>query len=183
MRHVPRFLRFLALAVLFLATFPVVGCASAQRSPEQAYIVNAQGATSPTARSALAGSTAPGKQEILGLYIPFIGTGLAIKAGLEYDGTPTVIEVPIASAPQAAAACESPQFVEVQRTVMVPETYTETKTRMVPRTVTERRAVVPIPRAAEPCAPVPQAAPQGCPEPPPAPVACGGPECAPPGGR
>lgn len=174
MRHVPRFLRLFAFVILALvAILPLGGCfAQRAQGAEQAYIVNSQGATAPTARSALAGSTAPGKQEIIGIYLPFIGTGLAVKAGLEWDGSPTVIEVPVASAPQAA-----PQCVEEQVTEYVPET------RMVPRTRTIRRAVVPIPQAAPPCAPAPQAAPaprSGC-EPPPAPVACTDESCGVPG--
>lgn len=123
--------------------------------PESAYIVNSQGAVSPTTRSALAGSTAPGRQEILGLYIPFIGTGLAVKAGLEWDGTPTVIEVPVASAPQYAAPQAAPTMVP--RTVMVPET----RTVMVPKTVYDRQVTIPVPQVA------PQS---GCPMPPPEPI-------------
>ena len=160
--------RLLSIFVLaFLAT-PLCGCA-AQRpaGAEQAYIVNSQGQTAPTTRSALAGSTAPGKQELIGVYIPFVGTGLAIKAGLEYDGSPTVIEIPVGQAAPYAAPC-APQYVDEQVTEMVPET------RMVPRTRTIRRAIVPIPRAVEPCAPLPQRTP-GC-APPPSPV-CTGPEC------
>lgn len=126
------------------------GCVSRAQSPESAYIVNAQGATSPAARSALNGSTAPGRQEIIGIYIPFVGTGLALKGGLEWDGTPTVIEVPVASAPQAA-----PQVAEETETYYVPET------RMVPKTRTVKRAAVPVP----------QAAPKACPAPPPEPIA------------
>lgn len=141
---------FVVLAVLAGA---LGGCAMQRQSPENAYVVNAQGATAPIARSALAGSTAPGKQEILGLYIPFIGTGLAVKAGLEWDGTPTVIEVPVANAP-AAAPMASPQCVEEQVVEYVPET------RMVPRTRTVKRALVPVPMAAPP---------KSCPTPPPPP--------------
>lgn len=157
---------FALLAVLLLVS--LAGCVAPQRAPESAYIVDSRGATSPTARSALAGSTAPGKQEILGLYIPFLGTGLAVKAGLEYDGTPTVIEVPIGQAAPAA-----PQVVEETETYYVPET------RMIPKTRTVRRAVVPVPQAAPYCAPpapAPQKAP-GC-EPPPSPVVCADGSCA-----
>ena len=162
MLYARRFWSLLLLLPLLLAA-----CSSPQRSPESAYIVNAQGATSPTARSALAGSTAPGKQEIIGIYIPFLGTGLALKGGLEYDGTPTVIEIPIG---QAAPA--DPQYVEEQETYYVPET------RMIPKTRAVRKAVIPVPRAAPYCAPpapAPQKAP-GC-EPPPGPVACSGEAC------
>ena len=148
--------------VLAFAFLPLVGCVSRAQSPESAYIVNAQGATSPAARSALNGSTAPGKQEIIGIYIPFVGTGLALKGGLEWDGTPTVIEVPVASAPQAA-----PQVVEETETYYVPET------RMVPKTRTVKRATVPVPAAA----------PRACPAPPPEPIAavCTDETCAVPG--
>ena len=86
------------------ALVALAGCVSRASTPESAYVVNSQGAVTPIARSALAGSTAPGKQEIIGLYVPFVGTGLALKAGLEWDGTPVVVEVPVASQPQAAAA-------------------------------------------------------------------------------
>lgn len=152
------------LILALLCAVSLCACATA-RQPEAACIVNSQGAVSPTTRSALAGSTAPGRQEIIGIYIPFVGTGLAVKAGLEWDGTPTVIEVPVAP-PLAAQVCE-----ESTETYYVPET------RMVPKTRTVRRAVVPVPQAApNPCAPpapAPQAAPRACPEP----SACVGPEC------
>jgi hypothetical protein len=145
------------LLIACLLSLSLSACVAARNNaqPESAYIVNSQGAVSPTSRSALAGSTAPGKQEILGLYIPFIGTGLAVKAGLEWDGTPTVIEVPVASAPQYAAPQSAPTMVP--RTVMVPET----RTVMVPKTVYDRQVTIPVP----------QAAPQtGCPMPPPEPI-------------
>lgn len=157
MRSSP-FARFLIPLVAALVVLPLVGCVSRQAAPESAYVVNSQGAVAPIARSALAGSTAPGKQEIIGIYVPFVGTGLAIKAGLEWDGTPTVIEVPVANAPAAQSA---PQYVETQ------ETYYEPETRMVPKTRTVRRALVPVPAAA------PQSKP--CPMPPPEPVAMAAP--------
>lgn len=143
--------RFAMLALVTVAA-ALSGCVTRQASTEAAYVVNSQGAVSPIARSALAGSTAAGKQEIIGVYVPFVGTGLALKAGLEWDGTPTVIEVPVASAPQAAA----PQTVTEYVTEYVPET------RMVPRTRAVQRVAVPVPAApaATPCAPRP-------PEPPP----------------
>lgn len=143
--------KILVLVAACIVAVSASACATRARSPQSAYIVDAQGATSPASRSALDGSTSPGRQEILGLYIPFVGTGLAIKAGLEWDGTPTVIEVPVASAPAPRAV--APQYVDEQVTEYVPET------RMVPRTRTIRRALVPAP----------QAAPQTCPTPPPAP--------------
>ena len=150
-------LRPWTLLALMVALFTSTACVAARNNaqPESAYIVNSQGAVSPTSRSALAGSTAPGKQELIGFYMPFIGTGLAIKAGLEWDGTPTVIAVPVASAPQYAAPQAAPTMVP--RTVMVPET----RTVMVPKTVYDRQVTIPVP----------QAAPQtGCPMPPPEPI-------------
>lgn len=142
-------IRHFAVLAAVLASSLLSACVTKQQPAESAYVVNSQGAVSPIARSALAGSTAPGKQEIIGLYIPFVGTGLAIKAGLEWDGTPTVIEVPVANAPQAA-----PQTTTVQRTVMVPET----RTVLVPKTVYEKQVTIPVPNDAP-------AKPQ-CPEPP-----------------
>lgn len=163
--------RLAFLAAIAALSLSLSACQSARTDTQQAYVVNSQGAVSPTTRSALAGSTAPGAQEIVGLYVPFLGTGLALKAGLEYDGNPTVITIPVANAPQAApqAAC-APQYVDEQVTEYVPET------RMVPRTRTVRRALVPVPAAApNPCAPAPQAAPRSCPTPPPEPAqACTG---------
>lgn len=140
-----------AALVAVLASSLLSACVTKQPPAESAYVVNSQGAVSPIARSALAGSTAPGKQEIIGLYIPFVGTGLAIKAGLEWDGTPTVIEVPVVNAPQSVMI---PQTTTVQRTVMVPET----RTVMVPKTVYEKQVTVPVPSDSP-------AKPQ-CPEPP-----------------
>lgn len=173
MQRIPRFLRFVALAFLVLLALPLVACSSPGATTQSGYSAYAasggSGVMVPATRSASDGDTSPGKQEILGIYLP-LGPNLEIKAGLNWNQKATVVQLPPLAA-QAAPVCE-PQYVDVQRTVMVPETYTETKTRLVPRTVTERRAVVPAPQAA-PCAPpAPQAAPQGCPEPPPAPVAC-----------
>jgi len=74
--------------------------------------------------------------------------------------------------PIVAAPPPSSQFIETQRTVMVPETYTETKTRMVPKVIIERQSApcAPAPQSA-PCAPQSAPAPRsGC-EPPPAPIA------------
>ena len=166
MHRVARFLSvFLALAL--------VSCSSPGATTQSGYATYATGGSGvmvPATRSASDGDTSPGKQEILGLYLP-LGPNLEIKAGLNWNQKATVVQLP-PLATQAAPACEAPQYVDVQRTVMVPETYTETKTRLVPRTVTERRAVVPAP----------QAAPQGCPEPAPEPP-CSGVACAMPGGR
>lgn len=178
MRYV-RFALFLALALF--AILPLGACSSPGATTQSGYATYATGGSGvmvPATRSASDGDTSPGKQEILGIYLP-LGPNLEIKAGLNWNQKATVVQLPpFATAPQAV--CE-PQYVDVQRTVMVPETYTETKTRLVPRTVTERRAVVPAPQAA-PCAPpqyapAPQAAPQGCPEPAPEPP-CGGVACA-----
>lgn len=147
--------RSFLMMLMFALVAPLAGCAMQRQQPtEQAYIADSQGNVTAAARSALNGSTAPGKQEIIGLYIPFVGTGLAVKAGLEWDGTPTVIQVPVASAPMAAPQSSS---TLVPRTVMVPET----RTVMVPKTVYDRQVTIPVP----------QAAPQtGCPTPPPEPI-------------
>ncbi len=148
--------RWLVGLVAVLAAALCCGCATqSSRSAEAAYMVDAQGATTPIARSALAGSTAPGRQEIVGLYVP-LGPNLAIKAGLEWDGTPTVIQVPLASpgaqyVPQYAPQSVAPQTVVVPRTVLQPET------RLVPRVVYERQTLVPVPQAATSCEPAPAA--------------------------
>lgn len=94
-----------------IAALILGGCA-AQRPTTQAYHVDSQGNVSTATRSALNGSTAPGPQEIIGVYIPFVGTGLALKAGLEWDGVggPIVIPVPIGpSAAVQADPCVAPQ--------------------------------------------------------------------------
>jgi len=175
MRYASRIARAIVLFAIVLAIFPLVGCSSPGATTQAAYAYSSTtgGAVIPATRSASDGSTEPGPQELLGIYLPF--GDFDVKGAVRWNRKASVITIPAPFA-EPAAAC-APQYVDVQRTVMVPETYTETKTRMVPRTVTERRAVVPTPQAA-PCAPpAPQAAPQGCPEPPPSPVACGGPEC------
>lgn len=155
----PRVRPFAALALVLVALVALVGCVGQNPNPQNAYLVNSQGAVSAGARSALDGTTAPGRQEIIGVYLPFPGTGLAVKAGVEWDGTPRVVEVPM-------AAPSSPQTVTTQRTVMVPET----RTVLVPRTVEERSVVLPVPQAApNPCAPPVPAPQRVCPEPPPAP--------------
>ena len=133
--------------ILAALAVPLSGCVANRAQPEQAYVVNSQGAVAPTTRSALAGSTAPGAQEIVGIYLPLLGTGIAFKAGIEYDGQPTQIVVPIA--PPFSASQAAPQCVDEQVTEYVPET------RMVPRTRTVRRVLVPAP----------QAAPRSCPPP------------------
>lgn len=186
MRSVVRFALFLVLALL---AAPLVACSSSPGATTQSgYATYAtsgggSGVMVPATRSASDGDTSPGKQEILGIYLP-LGPNLEIKAGLNWNQKATVVTLP-PFATETQATCE-PQYVDVQRTVLVPESYTETKTRMVPRTVTERRLVpqyAPAPQAA-PCAPpAPQAAPQRCPEPPPEPACGGGVACAMPGGR
>lgn len=150
--------------ILFVvvAACAFAGCVSRQ-APVRAVHVGADGSVSQATRSAMNGSTAPGPQEIVGVYIPFIGTGLAIKAGLEWDGAtgPIVIPVPLGET-YAASPCELPRAAaspcQTTRTVMVPETYMEEerrmvpKTRMVPRTVVEPAVPVPLPKAApNPC--------------------------------
>lgn len=162
---------------LTLALFPVLlltGCV-APRSTSATYGVDSAGNVSRQTRAAVNGSTDAGPQEILGIYIPFVGTGLAVKAGLEWDGTPGPIVIPVGAPPATygASPCELPRAAGpcgITRTVMVPETYYETetrqvpKTRMVPRTVTEPAAPVPLPRAPNPCGqPEPVAAIDPCP--------------------
>ncbi len=151
-----------------VAVLALAGCA-AQRPASRTYGVDSNGAVSAQTRSALNGSSAAGPQEIIGVYIPFPGTGLSVKAGLEWDGVPVVINpvVPVQAyeaAPAAAGTCAT------SRTVMVPETYYETetrqvpRTRMVPRTIQVPSAAVPLPvEAAPPCQP--PAAPRACPAP------------------
>lgn len=120
------------ILVALVAMFCLCGCV-ANRPTTQAYHVDATGAVTGATRSALNGSTAPGPQEIIGVYIPFVGTGLAIKAGLEWDGVsnPIVIPVPIGpsaaassadpcAVPQAAAPCSVQQYAAPQRTVTLP---------------------------------------------------------------
>lgn len=160
-------------ALAMLLVFPLAGCV-ASRNASATYGVDSAGTVTRQTRSAVNGSTDAGPQEILGVYIPFIGTGLAIKAGLEWDGSPGPIVIPVgAQATYGASPCELPRAAApcgVMRTVMVPETYMEEerrmvpKTRMVPRTITEPAATVPLPQAPAPCAPRAT----GCPEP----VAC-----------
>lgn len=161
------------------------GCAT-QAQRKQAYVVSQSGAASAgviSAMDAMPGDTGP--QEIIGVNIPFIGTGLALKAGLIWNGAPGVITipVPVAQAPQfapMAAPC-----APATQTIMVPETYYETetrqvpRTRMVPRTVVVPQTAVPIPQAETPCPSPPVAS---LPEPTPATEpACSGTACAPPG--
>lgn len=140
-------MRIIALLALLLVPF-LTGC-TMQRPASQAYTVDEQGTVSAATRSALNGDTGPGKQEIVGVYIPFVGTGLALKAGLEWDGVPVVVTPNRAQ----AAPCSGPQTIEVE------EVYTEMQP--VQRTRKVQRQVVPIPvpqRAAPGCEPVAAAA-------------------------
>lgn len=144
-----RLLLPLVLVGLFLS-----GCAS-QRPAKSAYTVDANGQVSASTRSALEGDTGPGKQELVGLYLPV--PPFAIKAGLEWDGTTFVFGGGAPQAAQVQAAPCAPQTVEVE------ESYTE----MVPvqRVRKVQRQVVPIPvpqKQAAPCAP-PAPAPQRAP--------------------
>lgn len=167
-------IRRLALLAVVLASSVLAGCAMPSRggTTSSTRAIRSDGTVGVETRSALNGSTEPGsKQEILGLYIPFIGTGLAIKAGLEYDpGAGGVITIPIggqtAPAPYAVGPCGVPQAAaapcSTTRTVMVEETYMETemrqvpRTRLVPRTVTVPAVSVPIPAPQKgPCDPTP----------------------------
>lgn len=169
----------LVLALAAFSLFAFAGCAAqTQRPAEQAFIANSQGQVSAGTRSALDGSPAPGRQEILAFYLPPI-LGLPgapdFRAGITLDPSglqfPIIIPPPTFAAPAVApSACAGPQIIEEQVTEMVPET------RMVPRTRTVRRAIVPIPQEAprvNPCAPAP--APQAAP-----PQACNGDDCDPP---
>lgn len=116
-----RYVVLVALAGLVL----LAGCA-APRPTTQAYHVDSTGAVTGATRSALNGSTAPGAQEIIGIYLPFPETGLAVKAGLEWDGTPTVWTPPIGpSAAVQADPCVAPApqqtyYVQQVRTVTLP---------------------------------------------------------------
>lgn len=146
------FVPFLALAA---------GCAAPSAQARRTVGVGSDGSVVGETRSALSGSTEGGPQELVGVYLPF--GPFAVKAGLQWDGTPLIVNpvIPLAApAPAALGACEAPRAT-VTRTVMVPETYYETETRQVPKTRMVPRQVV------EPAAPVvlPKAAPQGCPEP------------------
>jgi hypothetical protein len=129
-------MRLIILAALAVALV-TTGC-MAQRPVTQAYHVDANGSVSTATRSALNGSTAPGPQEIIGVYIPFIGTGLAIKAGLEWDGITGPIVIPVPTGPSAAsygAPCAAPQAA--------PPCYT-------PQVQPQRTVTLPVPRAAAP---------------------------------
>ena len=125
-------MRYLVLIPTLLLLIPLAGCCATQPA-EQAYTVNSLGQVSAATRSAMDGSTAPGKQELIGVYLPFIGTGLAVKAAVEWDGTPPpgviTIPVPVSSSPQAqpsscgyAAPVAAPQTVTIPipRPVMTP---------------------------------------------------------------
>ena len=162
-------MKSLALFLVVALAVGLTACSSAPKAPEQAYIVNSHGATSIATRSALDGSPAPGRQEIIALYlppIPGIPGAPDFRAGITMD--PSALQFPIIISPplpgaQAAPYCAGPQYIDEQVTEMVPET------RMVPRTRTVRKVVVPAPQAA------PQAAPTNpCPEPP---QACIGEDC------
>jgi hypothetical protein len=132
---------------LVLLIVPFVGCA-APRPASSTYEVAADGTVAVGTRSALNGSTAPGRQEILGLYLPF--PPFAVKAGLEYDGTlPIIIGQP--PAPQVAPQAVAPCVTETFRT----ETYTEMVPVQRTRQVPVKQVTLPIPQAAPGCAPPP----------------------------
>lgn len=142
-------MRSIALALTGLA---LTGCMSTARASSTAH-VRADGSYSVGVRSAVDGTPSEvGPQELIGVYLP-LGP-FAIKGGLLWDGTPLVITPSAAQAAPMAA----PQFVEVD------EQYVEMEP--VTRTRKVRKAVVPAPRAVDPCAPARQKAP-GC-----EPVAC-----------
>lgn len=151
----------IALLALILAAVLFAGCRSNPAAPTAAYHVDGQGQVSAAARSALNGSTAPGRQEIVGVYVPFIGTGLALKAGLEWDGMPGVVEVPVGPFQQQGAvptvaqqqAVMVPQRVVIPQTVVVPHAATckpQTATQYVPA---QRLVPLPVPQeqSAAPC--------------------------------
>lgn len=117
-------MRSICLIALLLAAVLVAGCCGATKPAETSYIVNSQGAVSAATRSAMDGSTAPGKQEIIGIYLPFIGTGLAAKAALEWDGTPGTITVPVGPFQQGAGSIPQQQVVNVPQNVVVPQNVT-----------------------------------------------------------
>lgn len=167
----PAFARtfLLGLLTLFAATF--AACASnASRTVKQAYMAGSDGTIAPATRSAIDGTTdAGGPQEIIAVYVPLLGSGLAIKGGLVWDGTTWA---PGGQQPQAAsfaapAACYGAQSQACQvaqtQTVWVDETVMVPQTRRVPKQVTTMvpSLSVPIPQAqAAPCQPIaPQAAP------------------------
>lgn len=137
------------LAVVAVA-FLLVGCA-AQRAPSSTYGVAADGTVTAQTRSAVDGSLAPGRQELFAFYLPI--PPFDFRAGITWDGTPITFN-PVAPAAQAqaapqAATCEE-VMVPVQRTRMVPQTYTE----LVP----QKRVAIPVPQAAQPQCPCPPVA-------------------------
>lgn len=135
-------IRFASILALFVAMSNLCGCRMAVPAAEQAYTVNSQGAVSTATRSALDGSTAAGKQELIGVYIPM--GPFALKGGLEWDGTTYVVPAPAQAAVASQGVC-APQ------TTMVQETYTEMvpvqRTRMVPQTTVS----LPVPQAQATC--------------------------------
>ncbi len=172
--------------VVLLSIFALsalAGCA-AQKPAKQAYIVDQNGQVSVATRSALDGSPAPGRQEIIAFYlppIPGIPGSPDFRAGITADPSefqfPIIISPPLAAPTSFASPCAGPQTLEVEESYQVPETRMVTKTRMV------KRVVLPVPQAAPVlvpncapapqtvpyCAPAPQAAPApratNCPEP------------------
>lgn len=166
-----------------LLVFPLAGCV-APRNASSTYGVSADGTVSRQTRSAMNGSTDAGPQEIFGLYIPFVGTGLAVKAGLEWDGNPGPIVIPVGAQAAPYGACGAPvaapspcaaplaapaPCATPMQTQMVPETYWEEERRMVPKQRMVPRQVpavtLPIPKAPDPCHPEPVSqneCPDGC---------------------
>lgn len=130
-------LKTLAIVLAFVT----VGCA--QQPAKQAYTVDADGNVSAGVRSAMDGTTAPGQQELVGVYLPF--PPFAIKGGLLWDGTTFNF------------GGGSPQRVVVpQAAPCMTETFrTETWTEMVPvqrtRQVPVRSVPIPVPQAAPQC--------------------------------
>jgi len=148
-------MRFALVLIALAAMVGMTAGCQATKSPEAAYHVNGQGQVSAATRSAMNGSTAPGPQEIIGVYLPFIGTGLAMKAGLEWDGIPGTITVPIGGQsqvlPAPTQAVMVPQQVLMESTEMVPQMQstgpcTPAQQVMVPQKVWKPAArMVPLP--------------------------------------
>ncbi len=152
MRRTPIFISLVA-ALLF------AGCATAPTSRTYASSASATGSVRTTVRAATDGTMEPGPQEIIGLYIPFIGTGLAIRAGLIMESLPSgpiTIPVPVNSASVQSTGCGCAPAVQyqaetyteyVEQTIMVPQkrVVPVQKTRMVPYRL--------VPQRVDPCAP------------------------------
>ncbi len=86
-------------------------------------------------RSALEGSPAPGPQEIIGVYVPFPGTGLSIKAGLAWDGVtrgPVVIGGGAPFSAQAAGCAPTGRWVQKSTMVWEPQAAPQARSLCAP---------------------------------------------------